>query len=57
MILVNRGWIPLDKYRDKSYHQNESDKEIEFTGIVRLTDSKPTFGVKQKPDSELWIYR
>lgn len=60
-ILVNRGWLAtkgLDNV-DNSSHLGlgPKDEPIELTGILRLTDTRPRYGLKNNEAGNEWQVR
>lgn len=55
-ILVNRGWIPMQK-RKKSSEWGELDGEVTFTGVVRHTEKRAQFTPKNDPARNMWHCR
>lgn len=54
---MNRGWVP-GQYRDATKRllgQIEGTQEI--TGVIRLSEKRPTFVPKNKPKQNIWYYR
>lgn len=56
-ILVNRGWIPKSQKHLIRQQKSEENDEIEITGILRLSETKPNFVPPNSPQSEAWYYR
>ena len=57
IILVNRGWIP-EKYKESSTGILDQIKDVqELTGVIRLTEKRPLFVPKNKPNENIWFYR
>lgn len=59
-ILVNRGWLPL-KTKDHGESieaiYGSKDKTIDMLGILRLSDKRYTYGMRNKETSDEWQIR
>ncbi|XP_033209280.1 surfeit locus protein 1 isoform X2 [Belonocnema kinseyi] len=56
-ILVNRGWVP-GQYRDATKRLlGQIEGVHEITGVIRLSEKRPTFVPKNKPKENIWYYR
>ncbi|KAL0902551.1 hypothetical protein ABMA27_000393 [Loxostege sticticalis] len=57
IILINRGWVP-QRLRPKENRQASMvSKEIELTGVVRLTEKRAPFMPKNNPEKGSWFFR
>lgn len=56
-ILVNRGWIPKTRIDQNRRKESLIEDEITLTGILRLTEKRSQFSMKNRPEQELWNYR
>jgi cytochrome oxidase assembly protein ShyY1 len=57
VILVNRGWVP-NKYKNVNERKKLQIRgPTEIIGILRLTETRPTFVFKNIPEQGLWNYR
>jgi surfeit locus 1 family protein len=43
-IFVDRGWIPLDKYKNNLWADYDERGEVHVSGQIRLSQEEPTFG-------------
>lgn len=49
MILVDRGWIPLEAYQDGSWKTYTSSSQITVKGMIRTSQSAPALGGRANP--------
>ncbi|CAH1993248.1 unnamed protein product [Acanthoscelides obtectus] len=56
-ILVNRGWVPVQNKNAKTRENGQVKGEVNVIGVVRTEENRPTFSMKNKPDSKLFFYR
>jgi surfeit locus 1 family protein len=49
-VLIDRGWIPLDAYLSSNWMEFVEDKRATINGIIRLSQSSPSFGGRSDPD-------
>lgn len=63
-ILVNRGWLAnkgkdsIENSSDVSIlNDNKSDKTIDLIGILRLSDKRPRYGLKNNESTNEWQIR
>lgn len=52
-ILVNRGWLPTKGYEDITL----KPESVELVGILRTTDKRPTYGMKNDEKTNVWQIR
>jgi len=43
-VFVDRGWIPLDKYKNDLWADYDERGEVDVLGQIRLSQEEPTFG-------------
>jgi surfeit locus 1 family protein len=43
-VFVDRGWIPLDKYKNDLWADYDESGLVHVSGQIRLSQEKPTFG-------------
>ncbi|XP_051157672.1 extracellular sulfatase SULF-1 homolog isoform X1 [Leptopilina boulardi] len=56
-ILINRGWVP-EKYKNSSNRQSSQIEDVqEITGILRLSEKRPTFVPENKLNDNMLYYR
>lgn len=56
-ILVNRGWVPKKMTLPSTRPEGQVTGELTLTGIVRHTEKRPPFGIKNKQENRRWLYR
>ncbi|XP_054157658.1 surfeit locus protein 1-like [Oppia nitens] len=56
-ILVNRGWVHRSQMDPKTRPNGQTGEEIELIGIVRNTEKRQPFGLKNDEKSNVWHYR
>lgn len=56
-ILVNRGWVPRRKMNPASRKEGQIEGEIQFVGVVRKTEKRQPFGIKNDPSSNKFFHR
>lgn len=55
-VLVDRGWIPLDRKEAASRSQGEIEGETEVEGLIREGGRKGWFTPDNRPDENFWFY-
>lgn len=56
-ILVNRGWVPKKKTFPATREEGQIKGELEIEGVIRNTEKRPPFAIKQPPNPPYWYYR
>ncbi|XP_014667552.1 PREDICTED: surfeit locus protein 1-like [Priapulus caudatus] len=56
-ILVNRGWVPRARLRPETRADGQIAGEIQFVGVLRLSDARQPFMPRNDPASETFSYR
>ena len=58
-ILVDRGWVPLDKKDPATRRAGQIEREVELTGYIRTLDQEADFWLKRKsrPEEGNFTYR
>lgn len=56
IILVNRGWVPMDKKDPSTRLEGQIEGEVEIEGIIRLKEDKPSF-LQKGADPREFRYR
>lgn len=56
-ILVNRGWVPREKFNPKYRHEGQVEGEVELSGIVRKSEKRPQFGAHNNEHQNQWFNR
>lgn len=59
-VLVNRGWLSArgpDNVKDNAHLDLESGGSRELVGVLRKSDKRPTFGIKNDQASNEWHIR
>ncbi|XP_067126255.1 surfeit locus protein 1 [Centruroides vittatus] len=56
-ILVNRGWVPKKKTFSSTREEGQIKDELEIEGVVRLTEKRPPFAIKQTANPPFWYHR
>jgi len=54
-VLVNRGWVPLDRKDPKSRTQGQAEGEIALAGHLRAQPPKGTFSPNNDPAKNFWF--
>lgn len=58
VILVNRGWISQNmKSKLQELRSKSKTKEVEITGILRLSEEVFKYLPQNQPDKNSWLYR
>ncbi|XP_063837765.1 surfeit locus protein 1 [Ostrinia nubilalis] len=57
VILVNRGWVPQQMRPKEKREASMVAKEVELTGVVRLTEKRAPFMPKNNPEKGSWFCR
>lgn len=47
----------MNKKSPEKRQEGQIEDEIELTGVIRLHENRPEFGVKNKPELGYWYYR
>lgn len=53
-VLVNRGWVPLDKADPDTRLENQTEGLVTLTGLTRLPDKPNMFTPANDPDRNVW---
>jgi len=53
-ILVNRGWIPIERDRGEGHVMTQPTQEIVITGILKPVPKVNMFVSKNAPDKDAW---
>lgn len=53
-VLVNRGWVPLDKADPATRLETQTDGMVTLTGMARLPDKPNPFTPDNDPDNHTW---
>lgn len=56
-ILVNRGWVPIEKMDPSTRPESQIEGEIELEGIVRTHEDKPLIGGEHDLHKRIFKYR
>jgi surfeit locus 1 family protein len=49
VVLVNRGWIPIDDYRSGDWSAYHEPGQVVVSGVIRRSSSGPDFGPRTDP--------
>jgi surfeit locus 1 family protein len=55
-VLVNRGWIPLDRKSPETRKPGNPEGEVEVEGYLRAESGPGWFTPKNEPDKNFWFY-
>jgi surfeit locus 1 family protein len=55
-LLVDRGWIPVDKKSPETRPEGQIQGETELDGIIRLPQTKSFFQPDNEPQKNVWFY-
>lgn len=56
-ILVNRGWVPWRNMNANTREEGQIQGEIELTGVIRKSETRPPFGAKHDLTKEYLAYK
>ena len=56
-ILINRGWVPVEKKNPKTRLDGQIDDTVQIAGLLRSNEKRPRFTPKVKEDGYDWHYR
>lgn len=54
-LLVNRGWVPLDRRRPQDRPETLKGGTVTIDGIVRIAGQKGAFVPDNEPDRDIWF--
>jgi len=57
VILVNRGWVPLNHVKASSRQAGQVKGTVTINAIVRTNDKRPQFVSENNPATDTWYYR
>jgi surfeit locus 1 family protein len=55
-ILVNRGWVPVEKKLPDARKEGQIAGETQLDGVIRLPQSKVFFQPDNEPQKNVWFY-
>ncbi|HVO02798.1 MAG TPA: SURF1 family protein [Candidatus Cybelea sp.] len=55
-VLVNRGWVPVEKKYPDARQQGQIPGETTLDGIIRLPQEKAFFQPDNEPEKNVWFY-
>ncbi|RWS12511.1 Surfeit locus protein 1-like protein [Dinothrombium tinctorium] len=56
-ILINRGWVPRRKLDPKTREAGQVNDEVTIIGVVRESEKRPPFGLKNEPAVKQFHHR
>lgn len=56
-ILVNRGWVPMDKIRPEKRQEGQIKGETSLVGFIRQGEKRQPFQAKNNPENNKWYSR
>ncbi|ENN79910.1 hypothetical protein HUJ04_003654 [Dendroctonus ponderosae] len=56
-ILVNRGWVLNSRLKPHTRADTQIEGVVDVIGLVRLSETRPNFSVKNQENSNLYFYR
>ncbi|KXJ29620.1 Surfeit locus protein 1 [Exaiptasia diaphana] len=56
-ILVNRGWVPLDKIQPDKRIEGQTEDEVEMVVFIRKDEKRAQFSPKNNIAMNRWHYR
>ena len=57
LVIVNRGFVPLDKKDASSRRDSEVEGETSITGLIRFPQAHPWFAPPDDPAKNVWFSR
>jgi surfeit locus 1 family protein len=55
-VLVNRGWVPVEKKFPDARKEGQVDGETQLDGVIRLPQVKVFFQPDNEPAKNVWFY-
>lgn len=56
IVLVNRGWVPVEKKYPEARKEGQVAGETKLDGIIRLPQTKGFFQPDNEPTKNVWFY-